>query len=240
MKKLVSNIVLRVVHKASNIVMHQRMISASDRARKLLPAVLPMSDKYLENQRSNGGLSHFFSAFKLIELHQLLLVSQPKNIVELGGGSTTSVFASYLAQNPDAKLVTVDENDSYLNQTKEAIDSIGLGTDRIRYCHCPRIQASESTCRYTPNYLSENIDFLYVDGPTCIASEACADVTFICDSGVMPKVIAFDYRLASVRHFMESKHSARYASSLNYQTYMDEKKSCTLDEIRHHSHFRLL
>ena len=53
-------------------------------------------DKVVERYRKVGGLINDFQSYKLFSLVQLLRDLRPENILELGSGTTTAVFADWV------------------------------------------------------------------------------------------------------------------------------------------------
>lgn len=80
------------------------------------PELYAGNDAILERYRSGGGLNHVYQNYKLASLRALLSDRRPRHILELGSGSTTSVFAEYVRATPGSTLEMVDESETYLRK----------------------------------------------------------------------------------------------------------------------------
>ena len=170
MKKLLQPLVDHFAWNLSNHIMKRRYDQACEEARNKLPQLLPRVAASLEVHRSEGGLSHYFSEFKLLELAEFLWQFRPQTVVELGGGATSAVFAEYAGSFPGVQIVSVDESADYLSATQKRI-SHNL-KDKLTFIHCPRCEAvddnGELICYYDAAWqktLSDHfVEFIYVDG----------------------------------------------------------------------------
>ena len=86
MRKLLAPIADRILWGLSNYIMRRRYDIACAAARSTLKKALPRVAETLEKQQNEGGLSHSFSEFKVLELAEFLWHTQPQTVLELGGG----------------------------------------------------------------------------------------------------------------------------------------------------------
>lgn len=54
-----------------------------------------------------------------------------KNIVDLGSGFTSAVFRLYMKNNPDVKVISVDDNADWLKKTRAFLEGQQLNTDNL-------------------------------------------------------------------------------------------------------------
>lgn len=127
----------------------------------------------------------------------------PRNIWELGSGSSTGVFASY-ASTRGARSVTVEHSDQWRNVTLAALERAGLATDAAEVVLAPT-RLDERGVGYAID-VPDDVDFVYVDGPPTKDKSGrvhpCIDVLDALDRGARPRVILVDGRdptLAALR-----------------------------------------
>ncbi len=244
--------VSEISRRASLFLMSRRYRTVSEKASTNLPQFFPQAADYLKSQTAAGGLRHYFSEFKLLELAQLLDEIRPTTILELGGGATTSIFATYANWNPQCQVFTVDENEKYLSETMDRLVHSGLNTSRIKPLVCRRLvelDRSPAQCRYEPLYAqslqNRGLDFLYIDGPTIDNPQdprkplICADAVWLLEQAFRPRCIVFDYRIDSVVHFYRSRFAWMYRASLFFKAAHKSKEIWFVDTVRHHSRFDL-
>ena len=95
--------------------------------------------KILSTYRADGGLSHDFQAYKLFELRQLLDRIRPRNILELGSGSSTVVFADYVRHTTEPCFVcSIDDNADWLEQAKNMAWRDTDPTGKAEFIYAPR------------------------------------------------------------------------------------------------------
>lgn len=208
------------------------------RARAILEERYPRVAAFLERQANEGGLMHFYSYAKLLELAEIVEETKPLVCVELGSGGTTSVFADYVDRNAGCEVVTVDESQQFLDSTLSRLAAVGLA-GKVRTMVCEPIETGNGA-RYEPRYLDvvgdRQIDLLYVDGPSPGGGRSI-DPVWLGDSGRFPRRILYDYRIAGVRALMARPWAARYRAFLHFSA--DEGRAWVLGHWRHHSRFEL-
>ena len=198
----------------------------------------PKLAEYLQIQKESNGFHHDFSEYKLYELSEFLYNYQPKTILELGGGSTTSAlveYAIYMQNNGvSVKIISVDESEYYQNQTKMFLQKIYLMDNiDLNFIQSDRQEDVEG-CFYKDiiNITSKlgTIDLAYVDGPSAPKRIPCKDITLIKNQ---IKNVLFDHRTPSVlyceKYFMSTHSIARYYS-INNDIWIPDK-------YHHHSKF---
>lgn len=179
-------------------------------ARRRLPMYLPRVAAYLRRQADEGGFYREYYELKLLELFFMLERLRPRVILELGGGSTTSVFAEYAARSPGTSVVSVDESGVYMEQTRTRLDP--AVRDSVRFVQCDRQEerlGGQLVCCYRDTYRrlleGKEIDVCYVDGPSAIAADdsegviPCVDCIKLLQDGYRIRCLAFDSRTLSVR-----------------------------------------
>ncbi len=124
--------------------------------------------KILSTYRADGGLNHDFQAYKLFELRQLLGRIKPRNILELGSGSSTAVFADYVRCSTEPCFVcSVDDNEDWLDQAKNMAWGDTDPSGKAEFIYAPRAVNEQSVppqSRYDID-LNSNYDFVFIDGP---------------------------------------------------------------------------
>jgi hypothetical protein len=184
------------------------------------------------------------TAFKLIELWQILERVAPQTILECGSGATTAVFAEYAAHHPGTTLVSLDNSVEYLEQTRSRMPP-GL-RDVPTFVHsarCVEGAAGMEACYYSPEYrryFRQKIDLVYVDGPANVSPTVsswympCIDSVKLLDAGYEVANLLFDNRLSSVRYLLNSPHGVRFDGELRdfLQADIDE---WYVVPVRHHS-----
>lgn len=253
LRQLFGKSVLNYSRRLSNLIMAKREEIACRLAEQDLPNVYPRLQRYLELQIADNGANHFYSRYKLWELAELLREHRPQLIVEFGSGSTTAAFAEYLEENPTARVVSVDEYPPYHDQVFARLERAGFRpNERLIKCPCPKlieVKAGKDVTRYEPNYLAhfagQTPDLAYVDGPTTNHPEKpqanlpCVDAIFLCEQSLLPRLIAYDYRIPSVRAFLKSNFRYSYDAQLHYSAKPAQEEPWVVEKYRHHSLLRL-
>lgn len=182
-------------------------IFAKDALKKILPSV----QNYMQLQRGSGGLQHFFSELKLYELYKMLHLYDIDMIIELGGGSTTTVFNEYCKLNSIRKCISIDESKEYQNFLRENYEF----SNSVRFIR-ENVAMTDEFCHYTIDWkeimkgISNQMRILvYVDGPANNNKGKilpCIDYRNMIDAGIIPDVLMFDIRNESVQDFMETQY----------------------------------
>jgi hypothetical protein len=192
--------------------------------------------RYAESYRiiseMRKGNALFGSYYKYVHLHQLLSDFQPNSILEFGSGSTTGIFVVY-ARKFNAGVRTVEDNPSWLENTREALGDLA---ERVDFVLSPAIGevGNPNRCfyRYTP---AELFDFVYVDGPPLVingqtdGSAVNWNIVEMINQSFGPRTIVIDMRLATAEYI--AKHFSN-----RYEAHLFEKKHRFLD-YRYHSFF---
>lgn len=149
------------------------------------------------------GQGIFMSYYKYIHLYSLLDNFRPKKILEFGSGSSTGILAAY-AQKFNARVVTVEDNQAWLENTRRALGDLSNRVDFVLSSAMGE-NGNPNRCyyRYTPN---EIFDFVYVDGPPLVingqhdASAVNWNIVEMINHGLSPQIIAIDIRLATANY----------------------------------------
>lgn len=108
------------------------------------------------------------SADGLLLLSDLVLQRQPRNILELGSGSST-IWMGLFAKQCGSKLTTVEHDNHYADETARLIKDFGLeDTVNLRLAELTEIRMNgRDAMWYDPQALEglDGIDMLVVDGP---------------------------------------------------------------------------
>jgi predicted O-methyltransferase YrrM len=136
---------------------------------------------------------------QLVELQHWCRNNQPQTIVELGSGFTTLVLSAYAAEFRGKRLITVEEDEGWLEAVKKDVPEWAT----VEWFSTPRVVENE-TVRYAELPRPGEIDLLYVDGPNgeyMGKSRACMDAIRLVESGVKVNNVLFDQRNFSVAEF---------------------------------------
>ncbi|GAA4910131.1 O-methyltransferase [Nesterenkonia rhizosphaerae] len=119
-------------------------------------AILPPSGRWAMDARA------------LLHLSDLVRNRQPKNIVELGGGTST-VWLGYLCESYGGKVVSIDHDEHFAEITRSSVHRHGLhSTAEVRTAPLEEIQVNKQVYRWYQTTALEDlkdIDLLVVDGP---------------------------------------------------------------------------
>ena len=104
-------------------------------------------------------------------LFQLIRRHRPKLLMELGGGSSTFLFAAALRANGGGRLISVEHDEAHAKQTAKLLEQADLSS-WVEQSVAPLVERSigDRTWRWYAldsllHGVSEKIDFLFVDGP---------------------------------------------------------------------------
>lgn len=130
-----------------------------------LPATRITGGLFLDGHAANGTLMLF--------LFKCLTICRPQNVLELGSGQTTKLFADYFHEHPDAYVCSLEHNEDWIQLVKPQISRNGRCHD---YRHAPLIdrdfivtgtQEHVHTKAYTlpPDVGQHQFNLILVDGP---------------------------------------------------------------------------
>ena len=174
-------------------------------------------DNVVERYRKVGGLVNDFQAYKLFSLVQLLKDLRPENILELGSGTTTAVFADWVRSNQDVRLHSLDESDEWIRKSS-ALAGISEDDERFRMMSAPKIVEQLEEGRHVASYdksLTDKYDFVLIDGPSLNVDGRKRKDTVNTDIFKLvevsaPQSIIVDIRVATVRAMIEKLHDYNY------------------------------
>ena len=124
-------------------------------------------DAILGEYRRQGGLNNIWQEYKLFSLWQILHQRHPANILELGAGTSTAVFAAYVRDHRGVTLTSVDEEPRWLKTAAE-ISQITIGDNRFDLQSSPKqdhVFLKLKASRYA-RVPQKDYDFVFIDGPT--------------------------------------------------------------------------
>lgn len=114
--------------------------------------------------------TYSMSPINLSMLVQLLDMARPNQIVELGSGLTTMIIGTWLKEQGQGRLLSIEHQESWMDVCGHYIESNQIGSC-VTLHHAPLVSLDAmygqttwydlSTCVDLP----ESIDFLIVDGP---------------------------------------------------------------------------
>jgi len=188
------------------------------------------SYKIISEIRKGNAL--FGSYYKYVHLHKLLADFKPNSILEFGSGSTTGIFAVY-ARNLNARVRTVEDNPTWLENTRKALGDLG---DRVDFVLSRAVGEPGNPNRCFYRYkATEVFDFVYVDGPPLVidgqndGSAVNWNIVEMIHHGFGPRTIVIDTRLATAEYI--AKHFSN-----DYEAHLLEREHRFLD-YRYHSFF---
>ena len=122
-------------------------------------------DEIVKSFTSGGGLKHEFQSYKLWELKKYLEMHGPKNILELGSGSSTLIFAKYTLDN-GSNLTSCDESEYWIENTKKLVgENLHSNIDLLHANRKLGFDEEITTVNYDITF-ENSFDFVLVDGPT--------------------------------------------------------------------------
>jgi len=172
----------------------------------------PKIVKIQRDLRKTGYLNGSYQWNRHYELLKLFEKYKPVSICELGCGASTGMFALLIKKSCLAvRLVSYEENESYCDDVRKAIDCVhGLVDFRV----VPRI-IRNSTCFFGMDH-NELFDFVYVDAPFNLVDGVllpCVDVGLMWDNDVFPRVVAVHVRASTVDYLKSHVGSRMYVYS---------------------------
>lgn len=139
--------------------------------------------------------------YKGRDLWRILEQVRPQNIVELGSGTTSAVFALW-AERYSASYAAFEHHPHWAKVTQSALNKAGVLKKKapIRVVNS-RVREDQGATGFVEK-LPLGSDFIYVDGPPCKLDSGRKvpndDVVRFFDAGGKPKAIVIDGRLETV------------------------------------------
>lgn len=134
-------------------------------------------------------------------LWRLLDRAMPNNIVELGSGTTSAVFALWASRH-GARYVAYEHHPGWADTAQQCLREAGLVTDGapVRVVS-RRVAEGEASTGFT-QLVPVDADLVYVDGPPCVLESGRKvpndDVIRLFDAGGRPRTIVVDGRFETV------------------------------------------
>ena len=173
--------------------------------------------KFYNMLRSGNAIGTRSQPWRGYDILCVLKKHKPKQIAEMGSGTSTAVFASYLNRN-DGHLVTYEQSSKWNKITMNALSKTGLKNDKINIELIPS-EESKKGSRFTKE-IDRNSDFIYIDGPVTVKVNGqkmpCLDIIKFFNDGNYPDVIMIDGRYDTVKAIMVHPVSENYDVSLEY------------------------
>jgi hypothetical protein len=179
----------------------------------------PEISKSYQQFKEFGQISSNRQPIKGYDLWKLLNKYSPKNIVELGSGTTSAIFALYSKTN-NSNYIAFESHLNWLNVTQNSISKISLHQNDIQFVKTEINEIGTAThfCKIIPN----NVDFLYIDGPPCTLDNGKKvpndDIIIAFANNILPKYIVIDGRHETVELILNHNYSNlfNFYPSLNY------------------------
>jgi len=142
-----------------------------------------------------------------------ILKLNPINIVELGSGSSTGIFAKYVNENQDRSLLSVDESEVWASLTKKALTKFGASfNNKVQIKVSKKVEDKDGSSYEME--LPDQIDLLYIDGPTLKREGRKKfpnlDIIKLFRKNVFPKIIMIDGRIDTVNLILSSTQRKKY------------------------------
>lgn len=149
--------------------------------------------------------------YDLVIIYKLLHKHKPLNILELGSGASTLVFAQYAKEmkknNININVISLEENAYYKNLTKRGLDNIDDNIVKLELCKTIERETDDyKFINYDFNH-TISYDFIYIDGPV----DKKNNIHYICDDiNIIQKnknfVALVDYRLNTYSYLRKQKN----------------------------------
>jgi predicted O-methyltransferase YrrM len=135
------------------------------------------------------------------DLWLLLEQARPSNIIELGSGTTSAVFALW-ASRAGARYSAYEHHEGWADVARQCLREAGLITQESPIVVVPSRVASSGRSTGFSKPVPPDVDFVYVDGPPCVLPSGEKvpndDVVRLFDAGGRPRTIVVDGRLETV------------------------------------------
>ncbi|WP_349371509.1 hypothetical protein [Salinarimonas sp.] len=139
--------------------------------------------------------------WRALDIEKVLRMLAPKRIAELGSGTSTGIFASYVRERDGASLISVDETEHWAGLTRAGLEAVGLAPHpRIDVVASRRIEGRRGS--HYAFTIEPDIDLVYVDGPSVSKRDGKGtpneDVLRAFEAGHFPRAIVVDGRIETV------------------------------------------
>ena len=179
--------------------------------KKRIYNLLPNYEKYLFFLTNGDSIGTKKFPWREKDIIFLLNKYKPKNIIELGSGSSTFIFSQYCKEK-NSKLLSVDESKKWLELTKNALNINNLLPNTNIVLKESFIEKNSKGNSYQIT-LPKDIDLIYIDGPTDKVDgkrKPNLDILKLFNKSIFPKIIAIDVRFKTVLEIFKSPHSSKY------------------------------
>lgn len=169
-------------------------------------------DRVISSYHKGGGLKHRQQAYKLWSLMRLMEKYKPSKVLELGSGSSTSIFALY-----PSRLVSVDESPEW-----SGLSSAISGKEVV--VRQKRVDVSKNPPEiWYEGEFEDDFDMVFIDGPSLdVDGKKPKGVINTNIFSLSPNVIVVDGRINTARAIVE-KWSDKYdyrLSDLHVKTFV--------------------
>ena len=165
---------------------------------------------HLSNGNATGAKSF---PWRELDLFDVLDKYKPLSIVEFGGGSSTGIFSTY-TRISNGSFISVDESEEW---SKLTFNSLVASDDKFSSSSVSFINTNRLENSFGSFYdfkLTNSVDLLYIDGPSVKKLNNSKlpnqDIHHLFSSGVFPKLILIDGRVATVQSILDSPYSNLY------------------------------
>ena len=173
--------------------------------------------KFYDILSSGNALGARSQPWRGYHILRVLKKYRPKQIAEMGSGTSTGVFASY-ANHHNARLITYEQTREWHEMTTDALRKAGLESDKISIELIPSEESDKGSKFITK--IDKSSDFVYIDGPVTVKVNGqkmpCLDIIEFFDRGNYPDVIMVDGRYDTVKAIMAHPTSEKYDVTLEH------------------------
>jgi hypothetical protein len=205
-----------------------------------------VKDKHPEIQdafmkfRTLGQISSNRQPIKGYDLWNLLLKFKPNNIVELGSGTTSVIFALY-SKLYNKKFIAFESFEKWRDVTIECVADIS-SDDIIIYN--PSQNSKDMSATHFTKPIPNDVEFLYIDGPPCLLPNGKKvpndDIIIAFENKIFPNYIVIDGRHETVDLILNHKFSSQYNFYPSFSYSLYSKKFRQAIYFREHSLFQKL
>lgn len=171
-------------------------------------------DSVLKRYEQEGIKTDRFQPYKLWCLVVLLEKHKPKNILEMGSGSSTTIFSNYADKNA-AKVTTLETDGQWATLVRR---HIGKNVTILECSASGDAQSQPKALRFDVNLGNQEFDFVLIDGPgdkfPGIAKKEGATMNGV-ELAIPPKMFVIDGRKTTVNYMRQHAKLKSYSFKAN-------------------------
>lgn len=173
--------------------------------------------RFYDILRSGNALGVRSQPWRGYHMLRVLKKYKPRQIAEMGSGTSTAVFASYISHY-DSHLITYEQTPEWHKITTDALHKTGLKSDRINVELVPS-EKSKKGSKFAKK-IDKDSSFIYIDGPVTVKLNGqkmpCLDIIEFFNDGNYPEVIMIDGRYDTVKAIMAHPAFEKYNVTLEH------------------------